>query len=317
MSNKTLVIVNPMSAAGRAKKEWPNLSRTLQGRYGEFDTRFTTRAGEAADIARQGINEGFETIIGVGGDGTLNEVSNGFFHPATPNEPLKAINPNAAIGLYPFGTGGDFRKTIGIPKSPNDAARTLRDAARRPIDVGKLDYTTSTGETKSRVFINIASFGLSGVVDEYVERGPKWLGGKASFFLASTQAVFAYTPQPVHLELDGQVIVEGDIYFTAVSNGQYFGGGMWVAPEAKLNDGLFDIIVVRGMPKAKWILNGSSIYSGKHLRLPEVSTYRGKKLIARSLANDPVRLDVDGEQPGALNATFEIFPGLIQALWPA
>jgi diacylglycerol kinase (ATP) len=305
-----------MSAAGRAKKEWPNLSRILQGRFGEFETRFTTRAGEATDLARQGLQEGFETIIAVGGDGTLNETSNGFFQPPKPNEPLTPVNPNAALGIFPFGTGGDFRKTIGIPKAPNEAARTLRDAARRPIDVGKIDYTTPSGETKSRIFVNVASFGLSGVVDGYVERGPKWLGGKLSFFLASAQGIFAYTPQPVHLELDGQTIYEGDIYFAAVSNGQYFGGGMWVAPEARLNDGLFDVIIVRGMPKAKWLLNGSSIYSGKHLRLSETSTHRGKKLVAKTLDKEPVRLDVDGEQPGSLNATFEIFPNAMNALWP-
>jgi YegS/Rv2252/BmrU family lipid kinase len=314
--SRTLVIVNPQSAAGRARKEWPNLSRTLQGRYGDFETQFTTRSGEATDIARKGIQEGFETIIGVGGDGTLNEVSNGFFQPPTPDQPLSAINPNAALGLLPFGTGGDFRKTIGIPKDPNDAARALKSAQRRPLDVGKIDYTAPNGEKKSRIFVNIASFGLSGVVDEYVEKGPKWLGGKLSFFMASTQAIFSYVPLAVRLELDGQNIYEGPIYFTAVANGQYFGGGMWVAPEAKLNDGIFDVIIVRGMPKAKWLINGSSIYSGKHLRLPETSTHRGKKLVAKSLASEPVRLDVDGEQPGSLDATFEIFPGAIQALWP-
>jgi diacylglycerol kinase (ATP) len=314
--SRTLVIVNPQSAAGRARKEWPSLSRILQGRYGDFETQFTTRSGEATDIARKGIQDGFETIIAVGGDGTLNEVTNGFFQPPTPEKPLVPINASVGLGLFPFGTGGDFRKTIGIPKAPNDAARALRDATRRPIDVGKLDYTAPNGERKSRAFINIASFGLSGVVDEFVEKGPKWLGGKLSFFLASTRGILQYTPLPVRLELDGQLIHEGLIYFTAVANGQYFGGGMWVAPEARLHDGVFDVIIVRGMPKAKWLLNGSSIYAGKHLRLPETSTHRGKKLVAKSLSPEPVRLDVDGEQPGALDATFEIFPGAIQALWP-
>jgi diacylglycerol kinase (ATP) len=314
--SRTLAIVNPQSAAGRARKEWPSLSRTLRGRYGDFETQFTSRAGEATDLARQGIQDGFETILAVGGDGTLNEVSNGFFQPPTPGQPLVTLNPNAALGLFPFGTGGDFRKTLGIPKAPNEAARTLRDAKRRPLDVGKIDYVTPSGEKKSRAFVNIASFGLSGVVDEFVEKGPKWIGGKLSFFLASAQATLQYTPQEVKLELDGQSIYEGPVYFTSVANGQYFGGGMWVAPEARLDDGVFDVIIVRGMPKAKWLLHGSSIYSGKHLRLPETSTHRGKKLVAKSLSHEPVRLDVDGEQPGALDATFEIFPGAIQALWP-
>src|SRR5262249_57216891 len=117
-------------------------------------------------------------------------------------------------------------------------------------------------------FVNIASFGLSGVVDEYVERGPKWLGGALAFFLASARGIAAYDPQPVSLELDGQVIYDGPIYLVAVANGQYFGGGVWVAPEARPDDGLLDIVVVRGLPQARWFLQGSKIYGGKDVLLP-------------------------------------------------
>jgi YegS/Rv2252/BmrU family lipid kinase len=314
---RTLVIVNPQSAAGRARREWPNMSRLLRGQYGTFEERFTTRPGEATDLCRQGLQEGFDAIIAVGGDGTLNEVGNGFFHPPQPGAPLKLLRPGASLGLLPFGTGGDFRKSIDFPQGTSRSARALVNAVPRAIDVGRVDLTNREGQTISRAFLNIASFGLSGLVDENVEKGPKWMGGKASFFLASVRSVASYTPQPVRLILDGAELYEGPIYLVAVSNGQYFGGGMWVAPEADLEDGLFDVVVVRGMPKARWFLRGSSIYSGAHRKMPEVSIHRGKKLVAEPLrANDPVRIDLDGEQPGALSATFEVFPKLLPVLAP-
>jgi diacylglycerol kinase (ATP) len=313
---KTLVIVNPQSAAGAARRQWPQLSRILNGRYGQFEARFTTRPREATELTRRGLEEGFEVVIAVGGDGTLNEVTNGFFEEPRPGQPLVPVRPGAALGLYPFGTGGDFRKTIGMPKRPNDAARALRFSTQSAIDVGRLDFLTPEGEEKSRVFINITSFGLSGVVDEMVERGPKWMGGKPSFFLASARAILQYEPQPVRLELDGQSLYEGPIYLVAVANGQYFGGGMWVAPEARPDDGAFDIVIVRGMSKARWMIQGSSIYSAKHLRLPEVSAHRGKRLVAIPLGSSPVRLDMDGEQPGSLRSTFEVFPGALRFLRP-
>lgn len=313
---RTLVIVNPQSAAGRARKEWPHLSRLLQGRYGAFETRFTTQPGDATTLARRGLEEGFDNLIAVGGDGTLNEAANGFFQPAQPGKAPVLIRPGAALGLFPFGTGGDFRKTALLPKGPSEAARYLRDAKVRPVDIGRMDLVAHDGTPTSRFFLNIASFGLSGVVDEHVENGPKWLGGKLSFLLASLRGVASYKPQPVRLVLDGQEIYEGPIYLVAAANGQFFGGGMWVAPEASLEDGALDIVVVRGMPKARWLLRGTSIYSGAHLKMPEVSVHRGKKLVATPLDRDPVRIDFDGEQPGALPATAEIFAKALPFMMP-
>jgi diacylglycerol kinase (ATP) len=313
---RTLVVVNPESAAGAARRQWPQLGRLLEGRYGRFESRFTARPGDATELTRRGLREGFEVVIAVGGDGTLNEVANGFFEPAKPGEPLVAVREDAALGLFPYGTGGDFRKTMKIPKKPSEAVRALRFSQKRFIDVGRLDLVGNDGQRVSRVFVNIASFGLSGKVDELVERGPKWLGGKLSFFLASARAISAYTPQEVALTLDGRPLYEGPVYFVAVANGQYFGGGMWVAPEAAPDDGLFDVVVVRGMPKARWFLQGSKIYSGAHLKMPEVSVHRGKKLLAEPKTREPVRLDVDGEQPGSLTSTFEIFPGALPFLAP-
>ena len=305
---RTVVIVNPKSQGGRLGKRWPELSETI-GRAFPFDEAVTQSAGDATRLAREALKAGAERIVAIGGDGTINEVVNGFF-----DEQGKAIAPEASFALIPFGTGGDFRRTMNIPQDIGDAAAVIKTNHKKKIDVGKLELTTKGGSKQLRMFANIASFGVSGVVDRLVnESGKKF--GRLSFAMATARATWSYKNQRVQLIFDGNVNdrVETTINTVAVANGRYFGGAMMIAPNAEVDDGVFDVICMGDLGFGDLLKSGRRLYKGTHLSMDKVTARRARVVEAEPV--DPkatVELDVDGEAPGMLPARFEIVPG---ALW--
>jgi diacylglycerol kinase family enzyme len=218
--------------------------------------------------------------------------------------------------LIPFGTGGDFRRTLGIPLETLDAARLIAANHVREIDVGRLDYITTAGAQAVRMFANIASFGVSGVVDRLVNESGKKLG-RLSFALATARATWAYKNQRVQMIFDGdaQGRVEATINTVAVANGKYFGGAMKVAPNAELDDGQFDVIAMGDFGFADLLKSGRRLYQGTHLGMDKVTARRAKLVEAEPV--DPkaiVELDVDGEPLGRLPARFEILPGALKVV---
>jgi diacylglycerol kinase family enzyme len=175
--------------------------------------------------------------------------------------------------------------------------------------VGRQSFIGSDGQPAVRHFINIASFGIGGLVDRYVNSSSKSWGGTISFALATLRAGVSYKNARVRLVLDGGRPREGAIYNVAVANGRYVGGGMKVAPEASLDDGWFDVVTMGDMDLRDVLLRGFEIYSGKHLTNPKVTVHRARKVEAAPTDGDEVLLDVDGEQPGRLPATFELIVG--------
>lgn len=309
---RTVVIVNPQSQGGKLGRRWTEVAETL-GRAFPFDEALTTGPGDATRLTREALRAGAERIVAIGGDGTVNEVINGFF-----DDDGVAIAPEASFALIPFGTGGDFRKTLGLPKDLADAAAVIKANHRRKLDVGKLTYTTARGERATRMFANIASFGVSGVVDRLVNESGKKLGGRLSFMLATARATWAYTNQRVQLVLDGADRVEATINTVAVANGRYFGGGMLVAPDAEVDDGVFDVIAIGDLGFGELLTSGRRLYQGTHLSMDKVSARRAKVIEAEPI--DPgavIELDVDGENPGQLPARFELVPAAVWMVVPA
>ena len=315
MPPDTVVIVNPSSAGGQTRRRWPQLERTLRDTIGPFQPLFTERRGHATDLTRRALRDGVELVVSMGGDGTLNEVINGFFE--SDGESPEPVRPGATFGLLPAGTGGDFPKTLGMPRDFESAARMLAASRPRPIDVGRMTYLDHDGSRRMRHFVNIASFGISGLVVRYVNNSSKALGGKASFLLASLRATLAYHNARVSLRLDDGEPEEQPIHLVAVANGRFFGGGMKVAPDAEYDDGRFDVVTLGDASTATMLLHGTKIYSGAHLKLPFVSVRRAVKVSAESLLGEEVLLDVDGEQPGRLPATFELLPAPVQVMTTA
>ncbi len=302
----TVLVVNPQSAGGKTERRWPELRATIQEAFGTFDECFTRSAGDATKLTREALRGGAELVVAVGGDGTINEVVNGFF------DGEAAIAPTASFGIVPAGTGGDFIKTLGIPRDTFAAAAALKTPART-IDVGRLRYLADDGTPKVRHFINIASFGIGGLVDRYVNDSSKAFGGTVSFALATLKAGAQYKNARVRLILDGGTPKEGKIYNVAVANGRYFGGGMKIAPDAAVDDGWFDVVTLGDFGFTDLILRGLDIYTGKHLANPKVTVARARKVEAVPVDGaGPVLLDVDGEAPGRLPATFELLAGALK-----
>jgi YegS/Rv2252/BmrU family lipid kinase len=306
MSNRTFLVVNPRSANGTVQRRWAELAATIRSAYGDFEHAFTAAPGDATRLARRALDEGSAMIVALGGDGTMNEVVNGFFAGGKP------VRPDAILGEIPMGTGGDFRKTAGIPQEVAEAAAALKGTATKRVDVGRLSLVDAGGRPGERYFINIASFGLGGLVDSIVNSSSKALGGKTSFLLATARAAIKYKNQRVRLTLDGGAPIERRIYNVAVANGRFFGGGMQVAPMAALDDGLFDVVCLGDFGFAEAALRVKHIYQGTHIGMPKVEHWKARHVKAEPVdPRDRVLLDVDGEQPGALPSTFEILPGAI------
>lgn len=305
---RTVVIVNPHSQGGKLGKRWVELADTI-GRAFPFDEAVTKSAGDATRLTREALKAGAERVVAIGGDGTINEVVNGFF-----DEHGEAVSPDASFALIPFGTGGDFRRTMNIPKDVADAAAVIKANHKKKIDVGKLELTTPSGGKTLRMFANIASFGVSGVVDRLVnESGKKF--GRLSFAVATARATWSYKNQRVQMIFDGNIEdrVEATVNTVAVANGRYFGGAMMVAPDAEIDDGVFDVIAMGDFGFGDLLKSGRRLYKGTHLAMDKVTTRRARIVEAEPV--DPhavVELDVDGECPGRLPARFEIVPG---ALW--
>ncbi len=308
-----MVVVNPRSQNGALGRKWSFIAAQLRRELGAFEDVLTRKQGDATRLAREAIDSGADVVVAIGGDGTINEVANGFF------EDGEAIDTRAALGVLPFGTGGDFRKTIGITKEIERAARVLRAGRRKRIDVGRLDYTEDDGTTGTRIFVNIASFGISGLVDQYVNTTTKALGGLASFAIATVRATLSYQNQRVRLVFDGDesTTIERSINSVSVANGRYFGGGMKIAPMAELDDGKFEIVTIGDMPKLDMAMNAPKLYSGTHIGGPGVFHRSAISLRAEPLGGADVRIDCDGETPGRLPATFTLLPGAMSLMVPA
>lgn len=300
---RTAFIVNPNAAMGSTGREWPRIKAMARDRLGPFEDHLTTGPGEATSLTSQALRQGAERVICVGGDGTLNEVVNGFMGE---DGPLEA---GAKLGLIPRGTGCDFIKTVPIPKELDKALDVIHDAHARTIDLGRLEYRDQQGRIFLRYFHNIASFGLGGEVDQRVNRTTKVFGGFVSFLWATLISILIYDKKEVRLKVDQGFDQRLKSWNVVVANGQYHGGGMWVAPDAVIDDGLFQVIVIGDLNLAQVFWNLPKLYNGKILQVKKVRALTGKRVEASSVQR--VLLDVDGEQLAQLPVVVEMVPATL------
>jgi YegS/Rv2252/BmrU family lipid kinase len=304
---KPHLVVNPASAGGRTGRHIDDIARAVRRAVGDFELVFTKGRGDAVLLAREASRAGAGLVVAVGGDGTASEVVDGL---------VQATRDEAVFGFIPRGTGGDLRRTLGLPEETAAAAVLLLAGAERVIDLGRVELTGHDGLPQTRTFVNVAGFGIAGQVSREVERLGMGLGGKTAFMLASGKALLGWRDQAVRWRVDGGPWREERITSVSVCNGRFFGGGMMVAPGASLDDGLFDVIVWQGIGIKDFVLRKGMLYDGTHLRLPNTTALRGTVVEAEPLDGTPVLLDVDGEQPGRLPARFTILPGALRARVP-
>lgn len=303
---KTFLVVNPNSANGQTGRRWPEIAAKVSRAVGAFDHAFTEKPMDAARLARNALHDGYECVAAVGGDGTINEVANGFM------EKGKAINPDAALAVIPRGTGGDFRRSFGWETDLESALARLGRPGTQPLDLGTVEYMSNRGTTERRYFINVCSFGVSGLVDREVNARSKAWGGRLSFMLGSVRALMQYRDSKVKLFVDDLPPEEVEVTAVAVANGRYFGGGMMVAPEANPVDGLFDVTLWSGYGLTDFVFKSKSIYDGSHVKFPGTRRLRCRELRAECATGSEVLLDVDGEQPGRLSCRMTMMPSAIR-----
>jgi diacylglycerol kinase (ATP) len=323
-----LLIVNPTCGSRTTTKSLPQILGAVERTLGDVAIRYTACRGHAMELAFEGAREGHPLIVAVGGDGTLSEVANGVLRAADPPvgaapEPADGAGPeppaqepaaSPAVGLINVGTGGDFRRSLGIGAGYERSLEALALGRERFVDVGQAVYSDSEGKETARYFVNVLSAGLGGLVDRYIEEVPGAIGGKAGYYLASLRAVLASKERPVLARVTWQGETREEVipaYLIAICNGRWFGGGMDIAPMALPDDGRLEVVTITERSKLSLIRKMRLIYDGRHLEVPTVGHFPCER-IELSLENKKRErtflLDVDGDPLGSLPLSVEIQP---------
>jgi diacylglycerol kinase (ATP) len=221
----------------------------------------------------------------------------------------------AELAAIPLGTGMDFLRTYGIPGKFDGAVRVAAGGSTRTIDVGRVRYRTWEGTEATRHLANVGSVGMSGAVAQRANGMSKVLGGRATFFYALVRVFFEWENTDVVVELDGGETRTGRMHDVIVANGQWHGGGMWLAPEASPDDGLFDVVLIGDIQRAEFVKAVGKIYRGTHLAHPKVDLLRSARV--RVDAPEHLPIELDGEQVGTTPVDFEIVPRALRVRVPA
>lgn len=306
---KPLAIVNPRAGSGRAGRTLPELRPILERALGEVDVVLTERVGHGIDLGREAAQSGRELVIAVGGDGTFSEVAGGI---------LDAGGDATALAYVGQGTGGDFRRSLGIEHRLDRYLERIASGQERRVDAGRVTYTQPDGREASRWFVNVLSVGVGGLVDRFVADGSRALPGAMAYFAATIRAVAQSEPLAIRCTVHRGGVSEERVlpsYAIAIANGSWFGSGMRIAPDAVIDDGLFDVVAMTAPSKLAFLALGTKVYGGTHIGEPGVTTWRCDA-IDLALADGPpgrrALLDIDGEALGVLPARVRITPGALR-----
>lgn len=305
--NKVHVIVNPFSARGKTQERWLTIKEIVRHYFNEYKYIFTEKPRQATEIARGLLKDGYDLIIGVGGDGTLNEITNGFFK----HDSHQSINEDASLGIIPSGTGSDFIRFLKIPHEFHKSVALIKHAKTNKIDVGKVTFTSPANEKNSKYFINISDFGLGAEVVKNLASIPSGKKGALSYYKGLLSTIRTYHSKEVKIIIDDKEEIQGRFLIGAVANGSIFGGGMIIAPHARPDDGYFDLVLVRDMKKFEIILKSRHLYTGKIDQQPGVTVKHARNIKVFPVSDTPenpsnVNIEYDGEVGNTLPAEFEI-----------
>ncbi|MHB1131911.1 MAG: diacylglycerol/lipid kinase family protein [Chloroflexota bacterium] len=299
----TRVIVNPVAGGGNSAKRWGRLEPLLRELGLAFDAVVTSQAGEAQTLAREAVDAGCWRVIAVGGDGTVNEVVNGIMS-AGPG------SSQVSVGIIPTGRGVDLCRTVGVPLDYLEAARRLLDARTVRLDLGEAQYNTPHGAER-RWFTNFAGLGFDVEVSRRANSIAPRGGGTIPYLSSVFLSLLSYRNRPVELLVNGEVVRRRIVALVA-ANGQYFGGGMRVAPQASPMDGQFDVVIVGDLSRLELIANLPRLYEGTHINHPKVQVWRAAELEVHSA--EPIFCQLDGDPIGETPVKLRIVPGAINLL---
>lgn len=301
MNQKTAFIINPAAGFGKTKKRIKTLAKLIKGIDPEAKILLTRHPLHAMSLAKHALKEGVLRLVVIGGDGTLNEVINGYFDGAG-----KAYNEHASIAIVPSGTGSDFIRSIEHKKDLHEAIKFALHAPAKPTDVGLVEATDTNGLKVKRYFINVSSAGLSGLVAGFMKTVTRKLGSTSAYFIATVQAIRALKPSTLKITAEGFEQTIENCSLLSFANGQFFGSGMKIAPNARLDDGLFDVIGIKDLGALFFMVNGYRVYQGTHLELANVQSYRHATCTVTALTTEPVYIETDGELFAQLPATYSV-----------
>lgn len=311
---KAMFIINPTSGGGRALKQWPIADAYLRAQHYlpfSYQYAFTTRHGEAVQLAANAVQAGYRLVVAVGGDGTINEVVNGLLLNGPPPADLE-------MGVVQAGRGSDFGRTVGVPSDMREALARLISGRTQRLDIGRMTYQVGrhAGELMTRYFANVAGVGFDAEVAARADRGRQTmgrvLGGNIPYLSALALSLLRYRNRRVIVEADGVVLpTPAPVYSVVVANCQFFGGGMRVAPDADPADGLFDVVILGNFGKLEVVRELPKLYEGSHLSLDKVSVTRARHVTVRAADHHRLIAQVDGEVAGRTPIEFDIMAGAL------
>ncbi len=302
--SETVFLVNPAAANGATGRRWPEIAHQAAGVGLEGDALISEHRGHLGLLARDAAARGARLLVVVGGDGALNEVANG----------LAGLDDPPALALIPRGTGGDFVRTFDIPNDVASAARIALEGETRAVDLGRVTYRAWNGTEATELFANVASAGMSGAIAQRANDTSKKLGAKASYLWATLAVFKGWSAVETQLTVDDERR-SGRMFDVVVANGRFFGGGMKMCPDAVPDDGLLDIVTIGDVTKRDLVVTMPKIYRGTHLPHPKAETLRGRVVSVET--EEPVPVELDGEQPGTTPARFEVLPNALLLRVPA
>jgi diacylglycerol kinase (ATP) len=299
---RSLILINPHAAGGAAAAAWRHIETDFAQLFGDPMVATTQTADELPQHLAAAAEQGITQVFSVGGDGTNHAVINAIMrhqqaHPAT-----KFI-----YGSIPAGTGQDWARGLAMPLNTRQALDWLKRAQPRACDVGHVVF-----DEQERYFLNICSAGISNDVVLRVERGNKKLPW--TFIKSTVESIMGYQPEEVLIEVDGKVWYEGRIYIIAIANGKYFGQGMKAAPDARIDDGLFDVLVVEGISRMALLRVLPNVYQGTHIKHPNIHLTHAKAIRVVMKNGAALGMDLDGEPGAGRELNYTMLPGALQIL---
>jgi YegS/Rv2252/BmrU family lipid kinase len=308
-----LIIVNP--AAAHAHSSSPAIQKQLDSAGIRYEVYRTTSPGDATEKTRAALESGVESIVVVGGDGTLGEAAEGFFrinHDL--NHPPAPINPSATLAILPAGTGNDFARGLRRKRLPlHEWIETVISGHTQTVDVL---YGRCNGYEKPFICLNASTMGIGGETAGRVAAQGKFMrnfSGEFRFVFAAVGALAAWRERRVRVTVDGRVVVDGPMNLAGVANGLYAGGGMMLSPEARLDDGKLDVITASGLTRKNVVTELSRIHTGGHVKNPKVTITQGTIVtIETLLAQDAMPLEADGNVRGVTPVRFQVLPAALR-----
>ena len=296
------LIVNPAAGAGRTAKRWPQIKEFLKKIGVKFEHDLTKAPGHAIELAKTAVGKGYKLIVSVGGDGTINEIVNGIYDTGN----LKDVT----LGIIGTGTGGDYIRTLGIPRHYQQSCERLLHPNKMIVDLGMVEHNVD-GQKKRRLFTNFAGLGFDAEVVRATTRKYKSLGSVPSYLMGLLSTLVCYHNREITLKIDGKE-EERKVCTIVISNGKYGGGSMYIAPQADIKDGLFDVVIIGDVSKPDLLASLPRIYRGTHLTHPKVTVKRAREVEIQSKVN--IALQADGELLGEAPARFSILPSALTIL---